>query len=322
MNVKNKMRSLVYITKHSNNANKVLYVYNKNTFRAHHFCKQKDEKLKINFRSIMENNVKKFQLWDVAEIFNSSPDNSYAVIVLNRPIECESNFVRNLWKKAQVRITVDAGTDRWLTFLGDDKDKVLNGLHKEYLPDIVTGDMDSVREDTLKILESLGVKIICTIDQDETDYTKSLRKLNVYCKEKNLKIKCVYVFNEVSGRMDQIIAGINTLHKSQKILPNIPVIQIAKGSLTWLLQPGEHKIMIPNILRNSKTWCSLLPVGFPAKSVSTTGLKWNLDNNCLEVGGLVSSSNTYSDEPCVTINIDTPIIWSMGIKPLLNNNKR
>lgn len=48
--------------------------------------------------------------------------------------------------------------------------------------------MDSVREETLTKLESLGVKIIHTMDQDETDYTKSLRKLNLYCSERNIKV--------------------------------------------------------------------------------------------------------------------------------------
>lgn len=319
MNVKSKMRSLVCLVNHSNHASEVLYVHNKNTIKAlHHFSKQKSEILRVDSRGIMESNAKECQLWNIADVFNCPPDHSHAVIVLNRPIECEANFVLNLWKQAQVRVTVDAGTDRWLTFLGNDREKVLKGLCEEYLPDIVTGDMDSVREETLTKLESLGVKIIHTMDQDETDYTKSLRKLNLYCSERNIKLKVAYVFNEVSGRMDQIIAGISTLYKSQKILPNVPVIQISKGSLTWLLQTGMHKIIIPEILRNNRTWCSLLPVGFPAKNVSTTGLKWNLDNTTLEVGSLVSSSNTYSDESYVTVNTDTPIIWSMGIKPLLN----
>ena len=54
------------------------------------------------------------------------------------------------------------------------------------------------------------------------------------------------------------------------------VIQISHDSLTWLLEPGMHKIEIPDILRNCKSWCGLLPVGYPVNNISTTGLKWNL----------------------------------------------
>lgn len=44
-----------------------------------------------------------------------------------------------------------------------------------------------------------------------------------------------------------------------------------------------------------------------------------LDNATLQFGSLVSSSNTYDNCSEVTINTDSPVIWTMGIEPLQKN---
>lgn len=68
-----------------------------------------------------------------------------------------------------------------------------------------------------------------------------------------------------------------------------------------------------------KSWCGLLPFGYPVNCISTTGLKWNLNNTTMQFGGLISTSNTYED--CeVTVNTDTSVIWTMGIDSLKEND--
>lgn len=54
------------------------------------------------------------------------------------------------------------------------------------------------------------------------------------------------------------------------------MIQIANNSLTWVLRPGLHSIIISKILVENNSWCGLLPIGAPVNSIITTGLKWNL----------------------------------------------
>lgn len=81
-----------------------------------------------------------------------------------------------------------------------------------------------------------------------------------------------------SGRLDQILANLNTLFKSSKLMGNIKIFLLGSNSLTWLLPQGDHIIHIPSCLRENQEWCSLLPVGGPC-IVTTTGLKWNLSKS-------------------------------------------
>lgn len=77
------------------------------------------------------------------------------------------------------------------------------------------------------------------------------------------------------GRLDQILANINALFKSNNDVGLSRIFLVAETSFTWLLSKGLHSISIPKELREEREWCALLPVGTPCL-VTTTGLKWNL----------------------------------------------
>ena len=85
---------------------------------------------------------------------------------------------------------------------------------------------------------------------------------------------------QTSGRLDQIIGNIQTLFlvKEELLLdPNTNVFIMSDDAISWLLQPGDHVIYVPEETRQHKrAWCSLVPVSETCKFVSTTGLKWNL----------------------------------------------
>jgi thiamine pyrophosphokinase len=86
---------------------------------------------------------------------------------------------------AKIRITVDGGTERWLSWLKThhlDRDKITP-------PDLITGDMDSVPKDVVDyFVDSHKSKVVKTPDQNETDYTKALMELSKACAAQNLEV--------------------------------------------------------------------------------------------------------------------------------------
>ncbi|XP_049529561.1 thiamin pyrophosphokinase 1 isoform X1 [Anopheles darlingi] len=229
-----------------------------------------------------------------------------AIVLLNRPILLDKSYFTTVWNGAQIRVAVDGGTNRWVDFV---KDTVNGEQSKLKPPDLVTGDFDSCNQEAMKYVEQLNCTIVRTPDQNATDFTKSLKVLRSQTNE----VARVLTLCESSGRLDQIMANINTLFLAQTILPGVPVFLRSSNSLTWLLEPGDHVIDIPPRLVHESIWCSLVPIGHSCRC-TTEGLKWNLTQRIMEFGSLVSTSNTYSSDRVRIVN-EEPLLWSMGTTP-------
>ena len=79
---------------------------------------------------------------------------------------------------------------------------------------------------------------------------------------------------------------------------------------------GSHEINLSGI---EGPHCGLVPVGAPADKVSTAGLKWNLDMQCMQYGGLISTCNLFADDVLATsrkISVSTthPLFWYSEIE--------
>lgn len=235
----------------------------------------------------------------------------YALVILHRPILIQKEVMINLWNNANIRMTVDGGTARWYDYCKDIKSTDLTCLH----PHIVSGDFDSLPQAVIDLAKKNGCEIVRTPDQNYTDFRKALQILH----DKDFDIDSVIAVVENSGRLDQTLANLNTHFSFNSIFRNrkVNLYSLAGDAITWLLRPGKHSISIPQRLRDSSSWCGLLPVGNPCV-ITTSGLRYNTQNRKLEFGGLVSSSNTYNGNEEVVIETDENVVWSMGLD--LNND--
>jgi len=229
----------------------------------------------------------------------------FACLLLNSPVPKPDFFLR-LWRKAELRVAVDGGINRCYPIISKRDD------FQDLLPHIVSGDFDSADRKILFEFQELGIEIVPTPSQDETDFTKAMIVLK---NRKILNVQDVVVFCEHYGRLDHIMGNIGTLFKVSSWSKKFNIFLVSSDSITWLLNSGQHTIHVPRRIWSAKLSCGIIPVG-QKTIVSTTGLRWNLNNTVLEFGGLISSSNHYdttTGRNVVTITTQHPVLWTMTI---------
>lgn len=267
--------------------------------------------------------------WHPRSVLNiDSSDSLYACAISNRPILFDSITFQKLWNNgsyyfilncylpsllgritsksslnfiqsnlfhqfgnhflsaAKLRVLIDGGANRWLEFI--EKNDLLGVIEK---PSFVSGDMDSITEESTKRLNEMNVQFINTPDQDYTDLEKALQIIhqqNVFCEILAiyflypicyfnffalaiLQIRKVLIISEHSGRIDQILSQINMLHKNQ--LGELYLL--SHDSLAWILRPGIHHLQVPEQFVKEEIWCSYMPFGSVCR-VTTRGLKYDL----------------------------------------------
>ncbi|XP_048238448.1 thiamin pyrophosphokinase 1-like [Haliotis rufescens] len=225
------------------------------------------------------------------------------LLILNRPLEPEIKVLKQLWSKAVYRACADGGSNRLYNTMGGDRDS--------YIPNIITGDFDSAHKSVLDYYRNKGVDVVITEDQDETDFSKCLRV--TLQKTADLQYDFITVIGAFGGRLDHLFGNINTLFLAHTLTKK-PVVLISEGSVACLLGQGKHVLKVDTGLEDD--WCGLIPMGATCDHVTTTGLKWNLDNQALQFGDLISTSNTYDGSQAVTIETDKPLLWTMGYKSI------
>jgi len=200
--------------------------------------------------------------------------------VANGVLEPEINLA--LWaKRSDLLIAADGGADHC----------VVAGV----VPDVVIGDLDSISEAVLNKLNVHDCKIISyPIEKDFTDLELALR----YAADKGNGE--IVILGALGGRLDMSMANLMLL--GADFLKNR--IRIVAGNQEAMLLREGHKVTIQGDVGDI---VSLLPLGRDAKGVTTTGLRYLLNNETLFFTATKGVSNELTSKTA-TIQLNSGLL--------------
>ncbi|KAF7796631.1 hypothetical protein EIP86_007813 [Pleurotus ostreatoroseus] len=95
----------------------------------------------------------------------------HALIILNQPFP--PHLLEKLWEATAWHCCADGGANRLHDTLQVGKD-----LRTQYIPDLIKGDLDSLRADVREYYEAKGVTVVHDRDQDSSDLMKCITALS------------------------------------------------------------------------------------------------------------------------------------------------
>ncbi|KAJ4727662.1 Thiamine pyrophosphokinase [Melia azedarach] len=238
---------------------------------------------------------------------DSRPSLTYALVILNQQLP---RFTPLLWKHAQLRLCADGGANRVYDELPQlfPHENPLD-VRNRYKPDLIKGDMDSIRTEVRDFYASLGTKVVDeSHDQDTTDLHKCVAYICDLTPDQDKSNLCILVAGALGGRFDHEAGNINVLYR----FSNMRIILLSDDCLIHLLpKTHHHEIYIQSSVEGPH--CGLIPVGRPSGKTSTTGLQWDLHDTEMSFGGLVSTSNIAKASK-ITVRSDSDLLWTISIK--------
>ena len=177
----------------------------------------------------------------------------YTLLFLNGDFP-SLKILKKFYKKSSCIICVDGGAN--------------NLIKTKIKPDIIIGDLDSIKKKTLKYFKKKGSEIIKIVEQETTDFEKSL----LYCLEKNLDN--IIIFGAISRRPDHTLNNFSVLKRYYNKL-DIKIID-KQFEIFFLRKKIEFNYKVNNVIS-----LMALPV---AKGITTEGLQYKLNNEDLEFG--------------------------------------
>ncbi|KAG9036213.1 hypothetical protein FRB95_009576 [Tulasnella sp. JGI-2019a] len=220
----------------------------------------------------------------------------WTLIVLNQPFPLP--LFKQLWQATSWHCFADGGANRAFDAVGS--------LRNDYIPDLIKGDLDSIKPSVREWYEGKGVDVIKDGDQDSTDLMKCIdavrqREKSSFFQTTQLGI---IILGGLGGRLDQTIHTMSQLHKLRQSRERTFVV--TEDNVAWVLNSGEHLINLDLSLVGPS--CGLLPVGVPSAILTTQGLVWNLHEQASSFDGVMSTSNVLKHSQ-VRIKTSAPIWW-------------
>ncbi|GAA6006574.1 hypothetical protein JCM10207_004979 [Rhodosporidiobolus poonsookiae] len=266
-------------------------------------------------------------LWDTHSLLlphSASTAELNALVILNSPLPPQPLF-RKLWAAASVRYCADGGAnrlfDRFVKGKGrvsehdsEEWDAEVDGKEENWLPDLVLGDLDSLKPEVRAYYEEKGVLVERDPDEYSTDLGKNVLRLSAHERSTGRPHQLIIV-GGLSGRLDQTIHTLHALWVLGEKEGRERVWVVGRESAAMVLKKGKHHLRL-DLSTFGKT-CGILPLGSSEAHVATTGLEWNLGPQDhmypTSLATAVSTSNHLIQED-VTVETDVPVIWTMEVR--------
>ena len=258
----------------------------------------------------MNNEVTKMNgVFRLFKFANLSTNNDIALVLLNywysfkKPNVKYLALFKNLWKKAKFTVAVDGGTN------------IFHNVNEEtnfsLVPNLISGDFDSVNNHLLSFYQKKGSEVRKTVDQDYTDFTKCLEIVGEkYASDNQLhSIDSIVCMVGESDRFDHVMSNINTLFTSKSYFPlHVTVFLLSEDSYTCVLQPGKTKLDLNTYSHfKSPRWVSFFPVQSPA-IVTTAGLQKDMKDQVLKFGSLLNTQNDLNGDNQLQVETDNSLV--------------
>ncbi|TRM58540.1 thiamine pyrophosphokinase [Schizophyllum amplum] len=243
--------------------------------------------------------------WDTSFLRGAEPKarspRKRALIILNQPFSIP--LLKSLWASTEWHCCADGGANRLSDVLGE--------ARRELLPELIKGDLDSLRDDVRGYYESVGVPVVYDGDQYSTDLMKCVSALEEKERAEGTEQHDIIILGGLSGRLDQTVHTLSYLHKLRHKRQR--VFAVTDENVGWVLDEGEHEITIDHSVLGQT--CGLLPVGIDSTVLTTRGLRWNLTEHESSFDGLVSTSNHLDPEhDIVYVKTTKPIWWTAELR--------
>uniref|UniRef100_A0AC35UEX0 Thiamine diphosphokinase n=1 Tax=Rhabditophanes sp. KR3021 TaxID=114890 RepID=A0AC35UEX0_9BILA len=222
-----------------------------------------------------------------------------AVVWLNSPPSPNDlDLFAKIWNSSFVRYCADGSANTVLKY---------QQQYNLKSPDFCVGDFDSLAHDTRKCFEK-ETTFIHTPCQDQTDFTKLL--LEVTKNEDLDNVEKIIVLGGLSGRFDQTMSVINSLLMfgnvwNGKVVPHIFVVD--QNNLVMVCNTGTTLVHIPQDRQKLTGITSFVPIMQQKTIVTTRGFKWDVVDQEICFGGLVSTSNQI-DGNVLSVTTTQPIL--------------
>ncbi|KAF2127830.1 thiamine pyrophosphokinase [Dothidotthia symphoricarpi CBS 119687] len=224
------------------------------------------------------------------------------LLILNQPIAHFSAFAR-LWSHTEYRICADGGANRLYDMFKSD----LEIQRSRYLPNLIHGDLDSLRDDVRAYYTAKGVLVSKDPDQYSTDFGKTMQKIS--SQTPSTMQRDVLILGTLAGRVDQGLGLLNEMIREEAKYENLRLWLFSESSVSFILRSGQNVIrgLLSSGLFTENI--GIIPVYGPA-TISTTGLEWDVKEWDTRMGGQVSTSNhVKADEICIETN--APILFTI-----------